>query len=230
MGTPKILIVEDEMLIAGHIKQIITQHGYECAGIAINHNNAIELLENGDVDMAILDVNISGEKSGIDVAETINQKFNIPFLYLTSYADRNTITSLKETYPAGYLSKPIIETTLTTTIDIIWTNRNRTQKKLYKFQLGNTHYNINLKELLYVKSDHVYVELIFKTKKLVLRTSLRNMLEILPEETFKQASRSTVVNLDLIKSIKGNTIEIFEEIIKISRTYKNNFSYFSEPK
>lgn len=223
MTIAKVLIVEDEVLIANYTKQCIVNHGYKCAGIAISYSRAVDLLEKNEVDIVLLDVNISGEKSGIDLALKINTEYNIPFVYLTSYSDPKTIESLKETFPAAYLSKPINKTMLTTTLDILWANKKRKENNYFKFTIGNTQYTIDLDELLFIKSDHVYVELIFKASKIILRNSLKNMVDLLPEGTVKQVNRSTLVNPYQIKRIKGNQLEIGEEIIKISKTYKQDF-------
>lgn len=223
MTKAKVLIVEDEILIATYIKQCIVNHGYNCVGIAISYGKALEFLEKNEVDIILLDVNISGEKSGIDLALTINTEYNIPFIYLTSYSDPKTIESLKETFPAAYISKPINKTMLTTTLDILWANKKRKENNYFKFSIGNTLYTIDLNELLLIKSDHVYVELILKTKTHILRSSLKNMADLLPAGTVKQANRSTLVNPILVKKIKGNQIEIGEENIKISKKYKKDF-------
>jgi DNA-binding LytR/AlgR family response regulator len=223
MATAKVLIVEDEILIASYTKQCIINHGYLCVGIAISYANAIDFLERNEVDVVLLDVNISGDKSGIDLATLINEKYNIPFIYLTSYSDPKTIESLKETFPAAYLSKPINKTMLTTALDILWANKKRKENNYFKFSIGNTHYTIDLDELLLVKSDHVYVELIFKTKKIILRSSLKNMANLLPAGTMKQVNRSTLVNPLFIKKIKGTQIEIGNEILKISKIFKAEF-------
>ena len=90
-----ILIVEDEILIANVIQMHIENAGYACAGIAIDYEEAIEILEKGEVDMALLDVNISGSKKGTDLAHYINATYNIPIVFLTAYSDQKTIEEIK---------------------------------------------------------------------------------------------------------------------------------------
>ncbi|MGB0806868.1 MAG: response regulator, partial [Salibacteraceae bacterium] len=91
----KILVVEDEMVIAMNLTLILENLGYEVVGPASNFEEAIEELEVEVPDLAILDVNLEGVKSGIDVANHINDHYSIPFIYLTSNSDSVTVNSAK---------------------------------------------------------------------------------------------------------------------------------------
>lgn len=109
MSEIRVLIVEDEPLIAADIESILTNIDFTVAGIAYNYQDAIEALENFKPDAALLDVNLNDEKDGIDIGYIIHQQYKIPFVYLTSYADKNTLDRAKKTRPAGYLVKPFEE-------------------------------------------------------------------------------------------------------------------------
>lgn len=117
-----ILIVEDEILIANRIKKTLEDNGYNCIGISVDYADAIELLENTAVDFVLLDVNLNGHKSGIDIANYINLKLPAPFIFLTSYNDTITLNKLKLVNPVGYINKPINESTLLTKIDIYFSS------------------------------------------------------------------------------------------------------------
>lgn len=114
----KVLIVEDEILIAKRIKKKLEHHNYECVGINIDYKGAINSLETKSIDLVLLDININGEKSGLDIAEFINKKTSIPFFFLTTYNDIDSLNKIKSLHPIGYLNKPINESTLITNIDI----------------------------------------------------------------------------------------------------------------
>jgi DNA-binding NarL/FixJ family response regulator len=135
-----VLIVEDEMMIASHIKATLEAENFKCAGIAKSYFEAISLLENiKRLDFVILDININGKKNGIELAETINKSYQVPFLYLTSYSDRETLAALKRTKPLGYLSKPINEIELITSLQIAGNNFQK--KKIYIYIGENTAHN-----------------------------------------------------------------------------------------
>lgn len=125
----KVLIVEDEPLIAKNISMYMNNNDYEVAGIAYDADEAFHLLKQQQPDIAILDINLEDDKTGIDIAEHINRNNFIPFIYLTSYSDRETIEKAKETGPAGFIVKPFNENTLYATIEIALANHARQQNR-----------------------------------------------------------------------------------------------------
>ncbi len=118
-----ILIVEDEILIASQIKISILKHGYNCSGIAINYNTAETILKTKAVDLVLIDITLSGDKTGLDIAELINKNFGIPFLFITSYNDSKTLEEIKKLNPVGYINKPVNEATLLTKLECLCTSK-----------------------------------------------------------------------------------------------------------
>lgn len=220
-----ILIVEDEVLLANQIKRCIIKHGYNCVGTAISYEKAIVILESNSVDIVLLDINIFGEKTGIDLANTINTKYGSIIIYITSYSDQTTLEQLKPTLPKAYIPKPINETQLVTTLDIVCANANINKREYCKIKVGNSTYKFDLNELLYLVSDHIYVEVILKgQKKVILRIALKKLASLFPENVFVQANRSVYINPTNIDKIHINKIEIGDASIKISKSCQNNFS------
>jgi DNA-binding NarL/FixJ family response regulator len=118
----KVLIVEDEPLIAKNIGMYLNNNDYEVAAIAYDPEEAFYQLKKQQPDFAILDINLESDLSGIDIAGYINQNNFIPFIYLTSYSDKETIDKAKLTNPAGFIVKPFNEKTLYATIEIALSN------------------------------------------------------------------------------------------------------------
>jgi len=119
MEKPKrILIVEDDPLIAEDIAESLKEIGYEIAGIAYDSTEALELIGGLNPDIAILDINLDSEKDGIEIAGHIKEHHSFPFIFLTSYADKNTIERAKHTRPMGYIVKPFDERDLFTALEI----------------------------------------------------------------------------------------------------------------
>lgn len=113
-----ILVVEDEPLIAEDIAGYLTESGFEVAGIANNAEEAIGKLENGTPDALLLDINLGEGMDGIELADIIRKKHKVPFVFLTSHADKNTLDRAKQTIPAGYLLKPFDGNDLMTSLEI----------------------------------------------------------------------------------------------------------------
>jgi len=122
MSKIKILIVEDEPLIAEDIKETLLQVNYDVVGVAYTKEEAFKILKNSQPDFALLDINLGNNTDGILIAEHINQLYHIPFLYLTSYSTKIILDKVKHTFPMGYIVKPFDEADLFTGIEIALSN------------------------------------------------------------------------------------------------------------
>ena len=108
-----ILIVEDEPTIACDIALNLEDHGYNIVRIVHSVPDALEVLKlNPKIDLVMLDINLEGEKTGIDLAKILDFEFGIPFIFLTSYADKDTLNKAADTFPSSYLVKPYKESDL----------------------------------------------------------------------------------------------------------------------
>lgn len=116
--SPSILIVEDEALIAAEIESTLRKLGYRIAGKARNGDKALDLLASANPDLALLDINIKGTRTGIDLARIIREKYDYPFVFLTAFSDRDTLAQLKDTMPYGYIVKPFNRGELLTNIEL----------------------------------------------------------------------------------------------------------------
>jgi PAS domain S-box-containing protein len=115
---PKILIVEDEGIIASHIASRLAKTGYEVAGIAESSDEALAQMEELHPELVLMDIRIKGERDGIETAIAIRDRFDIPVIYLTAHSDQETINRAKVTGASGFLTKPIHHTSLSTAIEM----------------------------------------------------------------------------------------------------------------
>ncbi|MEG4247366.1 EAL domain-containing protein [Microcoleus sp. Pol10D4] len=118
MSNKKILIVEDESIIAEDISDSLISLGYRITGMVYSGEEAIESAANLRPDLVLMDVNLQGEIDGITAAEEIRLRFQIPVVYLTAYADETTLRRVNSTKPFGYIVKPFEEKNLHTTIQL----------------------------------------------------------------------------------------------------------------
>jgi diguanylate cyclase (GGDEF)-like protein/PAS domain S-box-containing protein len=118
METIRILIVEDEGLIARDIENMIHNAGYEVCGIAGTGKEAIEKAEGTLPDLILMDIILRGEMDGVEAAERIREHYNIPVIYLTAHTDENTLQRAKLTEPLGYTLKPVEQKELMTVIEM----------------------------------------------------------------------------------------------------------------
>ncbi len=118
METKKILVVEDEVIVAEDIVQTLKSLGYEVHGYVTSGEEAISNVKDETPDIILMDIRLSGELDGIETAEKINEKFNIPIVYLTAYSGTHILDRAKISRPYGYIVKPFDEINLYTTIEI----------------------------------------------------------------------------------------------------------------
>lgn len=118
MAKIRILVVEDEPLVAEDIAGHLESVNFTVAGIAHTKEEAMSLLDSEKPDAVMLDITLGDQPDGIEIGHFINNKLHIPFVYLTSHSDRGTLASAKETMPAGYLLKPFDENDLLTSLEI----------------------------------------------------------------------------------------------------------------
>ncbi|HSN56034.1 MAG TPA: sigma 54-interacting transcriptional regulator [Candidatus Sulfomarinibacteraceae bacterium] len=118
MPNNSILIVEDESLVARDIQNRLTKQGYSFAGWACSAEEAIAQVESSSPDLVLMDINLKGPVDGIEAAEQIRQRFDVPVVFVTAFADQETLNRAKIADPFGYILKPFSERELHSTIEI----------------------------------------------------------------------------------------------------------------
>ncbi|MFY0594259.1 DNA-binding response regulator [Roseivirga sp.] len=113
----RILIIEDELIIAEALNEMLAEMGHDCLEILDNPKDAHKGIETLDFDLAILDINIAGNQEGLILGEMCTSK-GIPFFFLTSYSDRETIMLAKRARPGAYLIKPFTPEEVMAAIEI----------------------------------------------------------------------------------------------------------------
>lgn len=129
MRNANILIVEDESIVAKDIQSRLRKFGYYVPAIASTGEEAINKVAETHPDLVLMDIRIKGDMDGVEAAKEIHERFNVPIIYLTAYADANTLARAKVTQPFGYILKPFKERELQTTIEITL-SRYQTERKL----------------------------------------------------------------------------------------------------
>ncbi|WP_406660354.1 response regulator [Methanolobus sp. ZRKC3] len=127
MNNPKILVVEDENVVALELKKRLKRLGYQVSSVARSGKEAISKAEGFLPDLVIMDIRLKGDMDGIQAAQVIRENFSIPVVYLTAHSDDETLKRAKQTEPYGYILKPFEEDDLRTAIEIA----------LYKHQMEN---------------------------------------------------------------------------------------------
>lgn len=217
----RVLIVEDEFLIAKRTEIELVKSGISVEGIANNIADAKTLLKTKNVDILLLDVDLGEEKTGIDLANEIRQESDASIIYLTSFDDAETKNDILKTSALAYFVKPIDYRSLISTIEMIYSNQTeRKQQDRITIMEGKVRHSFDRSDLLYVTSQHVYVAVQLVNKTHVLRKSLKEILDEVPDSSLVQINRGTLINPDKItKSVGNQSIEIHGEVFKISSKF-----------
>lgn len=238
----KILIVEDNVIIADDMQSMLEEIGYEIVDNVIVFEQAIEVLKTQEVDLVLIDIILASDKTGIDLGKHIRDNYDIPFIFVTSNSDRATVENAKLVKPNGYLVKPFEQQDLYTSIEIALSNYTKGQKafsgdhssddegegintsSVLKDSIfvkkQHLYYRIQFDDIQFIKADNVYLEVNTKDKKFLVRSPLKDYLEKLPRNKFYRAHKSYIVNVDHIDAINSKDIMINNTLIPISKDFK----------
>ena len=109
MDEVKILIVEDEAIVALEIQIRLRAMGYNVCGISATGEKAVQMAESMRPNFVLMDIKLKGEMNGIEAAEIIKDKYSIPSVFITAFSDENTIQQIKNSKNRDYLMKPLRE-------------------------------------------------------------------------------------------------------------------------
>ena len=234
METVRILIVEDELIVAEDIRNHLSLLGYNVIGIAGSFDEAERIVSTRMPHIAIIDIKISGEKDGIELAEHLRYRYHLAILFFTSHSEKETIERVKNVHPDGFLLKPFNKKDLYTAVEIAMSNflqRNDVD------QIEGLQDSISLiNNILFIKEEYAFIKIHYKDIKWIqafgnylilhcigerhtVRSTFRDMLDKLPPDQFMQVHRSFAVNLGQIRQIKQNALVIEDHHIPIGRTY-----------
>jgi two-component system, cell cycle sensor histidine kinase and response regulator CckA len=134
--TSGVLIVEDERIVANDLQARLHVLGYPVVGIAATGDQALQIIGDKQPDLVLMDIRLKGAMDGIQTAESIHAHYGIPVVYLSAYADVNTVERAKRTEPFGYLVKPFEDSELRTTIEMaLFRKRTEDERRSLQAQL-----------------------------------------------------------------------------------------------
>lgn len=240
MAKSKILIVEDESIVAKDIQNSLKKLGYLVPTIVSSGEKAIEEIEENRPELILMDIMLKGQMTGIESANVIRDRFQIPVIFLTAYADDNTISQAKIAEPYGYIIKPFKEKELQTTIEMALYKHDkdmnlRKERDLYHSIIENKENKdsifvradyrlnkINYSDIYYVEALKDYVVINTSDNSFTTHTTMKEMVRILPSKDFVRVHRSFIVRLDKIFSIKypDLVIEGKMKVIPIGGLYR----------
>ncbi|MEO9801733.1 MAG: response regulator [Reichenbachiella sp.] len=238
MAKVKILIVEDELIIAEDMRDMLESLGYEVVGVTGRLDEARRLLAATAPDIAMVDITLGTKQDGLDLASHIINHQNIPFVFCTSHADKGTVDKAKQLHPHGYLVKPFEQNDLFSAIEVALSNFSYS-RDADSSPLEVKNNDLIIKDSLFVKEGHLYVKVKIEKiqwlspdgnyttiheeggKKHLVRMPLKDLHDQLPQDKFFRSHRSFVVNLASIEAINNQNIYIDSQQIPLGKNYRD---------
>lgn len=244
MSKTNILVVEDENIVAKDIQMSLRKLGYNVVAICSKGEDAINAAEEHAPDLVLMDIMLKGDMSGIEAAEQIRERFNIPIIYLTAYADESTLSKAKITEPYGYIIKPFKEIDLRTSIEMAqYKHQKETVVRKERDFLYSIVENKDFKDIIFVKSNSRLVKV--RTKDIYFIEALKDYVVIntlksrytihstmkdierkLSPNEFVRVHRSFIVRIDKIAAIESPNLllEDDKKAIPVGGSYKDDLA------
>ncbi len=221
----KILIVEDEPIIASDIEMTLEDLGYEITSIEDNAEDALKSITEDKPDLVLLDINLEGDIDGVMLAQDINEQHKIPFVYLTSNADKLTINRVKRTNPAGFVLKPFNEKDLQSNIEIALYSSSKIDTEIdeptseFFVKDAGALVKVKVDDILFIQADDNYSRIFTVNKNYLISSTLKKVDNKLPKTNFVRIHRSYIVNINFIDKIKDGYLFIEKHQLPIGRSY-----------
>ncbi|MCY1508218.1 proteobacterial dedicated sortase system response regulator [compost metagenome] len=226
MRQKAILLVEDDFLNRRLSKKVLKLNGYAILE-AKNSKEVIEILKKQIVDLAILDINLGEDiHEGITIGQYLKDKYSVPFIYLTAYDNAEIIGKAVTTSPYSYLTKPFKNSDLIASVEIAFQQSD--SRHVPKISVKDQDFNVSLpiSEINYIVSEGNYLLFQTDSKTYKLRTTIKQILEILPVSIFVQVHRAYIVNSTKIEKYKISKVVIKAIEIPVSKSYMEHLEQY----
>ena len=217
----KILIVEDEVLIAEDLKDILKTFGLKKIEMVHDKASALENLRLYKPDIAILDIRMEKELDGLEIGEYIQNNYKLPFIFITAHSDIEMIKKIIKTKPVGYITKPFKKSDLFAHINLA-IEQLTTNNKLFIKDGYSTHV-ININDIVYIESEGNYITIFTSGKKYLSRQNMESILLDLDSSDFLKIHRSYIINWNKVKKYSNKEVIINEITLPISKTFYDVF-------
>jgi DNA-binding LytR/AlgR family response regulator len=230
----RILIVEDDMIIAANLSMQLTQLGYEVTGIETRGEEAVAHAKVNTPDIILMDIQLKGTLTGIETAALIKKYLSIPLIYITANSDEGTFNKAKETNPFAFISKPFNKIDLERTIALAMQHYDKQQTPAVTHEaepeiLGDRIFvrfnsrliKILLKDILYIEAERNYCNIITEENNYMVVCTLKTIEAKLLAGDFVRVHRSYIVNILKLDALAEDYVEINKKLIPVSKTYKD---------
>jgi DNA-binding LytR/AlgR family response regulator len=235
MSPTRILIVEDDMIIAANISLQLSNLGYEVTGIETKAEEAVHHALESRPDIILMDIQLKGSASGIDAAHMIHQSSDALIIFLTANEDDATFNIAKETKPFAFISKPFTKQNLERTIALaeerlsknefpneVEDNFVEAKEDRIFIRNKNKLIKVMLDDILWVEAERNYSKIITSQQPYLIVSTLTKLCEKLDQKKFIRIHRSFMVNFSKLEAVTDSNVELEGKTLPIGKQYKED--------
>ncbi|MDW3645428.1 MAG: response regulator [Bacteroidia bacterium] len=243
MQRPQILILEDDMIIASDISLNLSKMGYEVVDIVPSGEEAIEQVQDHNIDIMLVDINLKGELDGIQTVKEIQQREeNIGIIFLTANSDRLTYDRAKTTRPHAFISKPFKRLDLERAIELAILRMSNQEEQIpekteVSFSDADDSYlledrifvrqkdqmiRIFIKDILYAEADRSYCKVFTQENEYLMSFPLKTFESKLNSKDFIRTHRSFIINITEIDGLHEDIVTVGSHKIPVGPSYKKD--------
>ncbi len=213
----KILVVDDEVLIAEYLKDVLYSLDFTSVQLAHDCEEAFLMIKRNKPDLILLDIRMNRELEGIEIAKILNEDYQLPFIFITAHSDKEIISKALEMSPLGYLIKPFKKMEVFAALNIAMTAIKKKEVDYIIFKDGHETVKLLIPDILYVLSEGNYINIISTTKKYVIRYTLKWFKENTLNKGFEQVHKSYIINTTKVDRVTSKSVTIGDVEIPTSR-------------
>ena len=223
MSDKKILIVEDEQIIAENLRYILNEYNYNNVDVAIDDIEAHSLFQNTCYDLVLMDINLGDASTvdGIDLIKQLKKKYTFAFIYVTANADKKTVEKAKSTKPDGYIVKPFINVSIYANVEMAF-NTLKEEAFFAHIQKGMQQ-KIPLATITHIKADGAYIHIHTKNDNTYFARKSLLEFKALHPDNFIRIHKSILINREYINAYTSQIVKINNLKLPLGRAYKQTF-------
>ncbi len=234
----KILIVEDEPIVAAALERELSKSGYQVVGVIDTGEEAMEFAGENTFDLILMDVELGGDIDGIDASHMISKENPVPIIFLTANTDSKTFNRAKLTQPIGFLSKPYRITDLKHSIAMAFRDPSNSEiaeqeneQETISYQVEHSIFvksrdflvRIRFSKIQYVEADSCYCTIVTSEGSHTIVSTLKKFESSIAFPHLMRIHLSYIINLNYIDKIGESMVVIDKKQIPISRSYREAF-------
>jgi DNA-binding LytR/AlgR family response regulator len=226
----KVLIVEDQILVAEDIAADLNEMGFTVTDIAMSAAECFLSFDQIEPDIVLMDIRIKGELNGIEVAQILKNRSNPPIIFLTSNTDEATLKKALKTDPYSFISKPYNKVDLKAAIEIAFNLHNESDiprdknakdsTSTFFVKSGNVFKRIKLDEIFYLEASGSYSTIFSLDNQYVVASNLQKLETKMVNHNFIRIHKSHLINLSHIDAFNQFSIIINKKSLPIGRKYR----------